>query len=114
MNAGIDTKESPLNIESLLNTKEIIDRLFKDPATKYELTQFENLGKTIHDILTIYPKTAATGRDTGKTKYYLKSFIPFSSGNNEVQVYVEDGKAEIQGEDAPRQKATLTEQSFNE
>ncbi len=87
MNAGIDTKESSMN------TKDIIDRIFKDPATKYELTEFENLGKAIHDILTIYPKTAATGRDAGKTKYYLKSFIPFSSGNEEVQVYVEDGKA---------------------
>ncbi len=76
-----------------MNTKEIIDRIFKDPATKYELTEFENLGKAIHDILAIYPKTAATGRDAGKTKYYLKSFIPFSSGNEEVQVYVEDGKA---------------------
>ena len=76
-----------------MNTKEIIGRIFKDPATKYELTEFENLGKAIHDILAIYPKTAATGRDAGKTKYYLKSFIPFSSGNEEVQVYVEDGKA---------------------
>lgn len=87
MNAGIDTKES------FMNTREIIDRIFKDPATKYELTEFENLGKAVHDILAIYPKTAATGRDAGKTKYYLKSFIPFSSGNEEVQVYVEDGKA---------------------
>ncbi|MDY0389987.1 MAG: N-6 DNA methylase [Desulfobulbus oligotrophicus] len=87
MNAGIDTKESSMN------TKDIIDHIFKDPATKYELTEFENLGKAIHDILAIYPKTAATGRDAGKTKYYLKSFIPFSSGNEEVQVYVEDGKA---------------------
>jgi type I restriction enzyme M protein len=87
MNAGIDTKESSMN------TKEIIDRIFKDPATQYELTEFENLGKAIHDILAIYPKTAATGRDAGKTKYYLKSFIPFSSDNEEVQVYVKDGKA---------------------
>lgn len=76
-----------------MTTKDIIDRIFKDPNTKYELTEFENLGKPIHDILTIYPKTATTGRDAGKTKYYLKSFIPFSSGNEEVQVYVEDGKA---------------------
>jgi type I restriction enzyme M protein len=87
MNAEIDTKESSMN------TKEIIDRIFKDPATRYELSEFENLGKSIHDILAIYPKTAATGRDAGKTKYYLKSFIPFSSGNEEVQVYVEDSKA---------------------
>ena len=76
-----------------MNTKEIIDRIFKDPATKYELTEFESLGKPLHDILSIYPKTAATGRDAGKTKYYLKSLVPFSSGNEEVQVYVEDGKA---------------------
>ncbi len=76
-----------------MNTKEIIDRIFKDPSTMYELTEFENLGKPIHDILSIYPKTATTGRDAGKTKHYLKSFIPFSSGNEEVQVYVEDGKA---------------------
>ena len=76
-----------------LSTKEIIDRIFKDPNTKYELTEFENLGKPIHDILSIYPKTVTTGRDAGKTKYHLKSFIPFSSGNEEVQVHVEDGKS---------------------
>ena len=76
-----------------MNTKEIIDRIFKEPGIKYELTEFENLGKPIHDIITIYPKTAATGKDAGKTKYYLKSFIPFSSGNEEVQVYVEGGKS---------------------
>ncbi|MEA1924091.1 MAG: N-6 DNA methylase [Pseudomonadota bacterium] len=86
MNTEIDTRESSMN------TKEIIDRIFKDPTTKYELTEFENLGKPIHEILSIYPKTATTGRDAGKTKYYLKSFIPFSSGNEEVQVFVEDGK----------------------
>jgi type I restriction enzyme M protein len=79
--------------ERSMNTKEIIDRIFKDPGTKYELTEFENLGKPIEDILTIYPKTITTGRDAGKTKYYIKSFIPFSSGNEEVQVFVEDGKA---------------------
>lgn len=76
-----------------MNTKEIIDRIFKDPATKYELTEFDNLGKPIHEILSIYPKTVATGRDAGKVKYYLKSIIPFSSGNDEVQLYVEGGKS---------------------
>jgi len=75
-----------------MDTKSIIDRIFKDPATRYELTEFENLGKPIHEILAIYPKAAATGREAGKTKYFLKSFIPFSTGNEEVQVYVEDGK----------------------
>ena len=74
-------------------TKELIDRIFKEPGIKYELTEFETLGKPIHEILSIYPKTVETGRDAGKVKYYLKSFIPFSSGNEEVQVHVEGGKS---------------------
>jgi type I restriction enzyme M protein len=76
-----------------MTTKEIIDRIFKEPGIKYELTEFETLGKPIHKIISIYPKTVETGRDAGKTKYYLKSLIPFSSGNEEVQVYVEGGKS---------------------
>lgn len=66
---------------------------FKEPGIQYELTEFENLGKPIHEILAIDPKVVATGKDAGKTKYFLKSFIPFSSGNEEVQVYVEGGKS---------------------
>lgn len=76
-----------------MNTKELIDRIFKEPGVKFELTEFENLGKPIHDILSIYPKTATTGKDAGKTKYFLKSLIPFSSGNEEVQVFAEGGKS---------------------
>ena len=76
-----------------MRSKEIIDRIFKEPGIKYELTDFETLGKPIHEILAIYPKIVETGCDAGKTKYYLKSFIPFSSGNEEVQVYVEGGKS---------------------
>lgn len=76
-----------------MNTKELIDRIFKEPGIKFELTDFENLGKPIHEILSIYPKPATTGKDAGKTKYYLKSFIPFSTGNAEVQVYAEGGKS---------------------
>jgi type I restriction enzyme M protein len=76
-----------------MNTKELIDRIFKEPGIKFELTEFENLGKPIHDIITIYPKVVTTGKDAGKTKYYLKSFIPFSTGNEEVQVYAEGGKS---------------------
>ena len=76
-----------------VNTKQLIDHIFKEPGIKFELTEFENLGKPIHDIITIYPKVATTGKDAGKTKYYLKSFIPFSSGNEEVQVYAEGGKS---------------------
>jgi type I restriction enzyme M protein len=78
---------------TIMSAKEVIDRIFKEPGIKYELTEFETLGKPIHEILAIFPKTAETGRDAGKTKYYLKSFIPFSTGNEEVQVYVEGGKS---------------------
>ena len=74
-------------------TKVLIDRIFKQPGIKYELTEFETLGKPIHDILSIYPKTVETGRDAGKTKYYLKTLVPFSSGKEETQVYVEGGKS---------------------
>ncbi|MDX9879232.1 MAG: N-6 DNA methylase [Sedimentisphaerales bacterium] len=76
-----------------MTTKEVIDRIFKDPKTIHELTEFETLGKPIHEIINVCPKAFETGRDAGKTKYFLRSFIPFSSGNEEVQVYVEGGKA---------------------
>lgn len=76
-----------------MTTKEVIDRIFKEPGVRYELTEFENLGKPIHEILDIQAKTVTTGKDAGKTKYYLKSFIPFSTGNKEVQVYVKGGKS---------------------
>jgi type I restriction enzyme M protein len=76
-----------------MTTKELIERIFKEPGIKYELTEFENLGKPIHEILSIYPKIVESGRDAGKTKYFLKSLIPFSTGNEEVQVYVEGGKS---------------------
>lgn len=76
-----------------MNTKEIIDKIFKDPTTKYELTEFDNLGKKLHEIITIFPKTSNSGRDAGKTKYYMKSFVPFSSGKEEVQVFDESGKS---------------------
>jgi len=55
-----------------VNTKEIIDRIFKDPSTCYSLTEFQDLAKPFHEILTIYPKTTTTGRDAGKTKGELQ------------------------------------------
>jgi type I restriction enzyme M protein len=76
-----------------ISTKELIDRIFKEPGIKYELTEFGNLGKPIHEILVIYPKTVESGRDAGKTRYYLKSFVPFSSGKEEVQVYADGSKS---------------------
>jgi len=74
-------------------TREIIDRIFKEPGIKYELTEFEALGKPVHEILEIYAKSVETGRDAGKVKYFLKGIVPFSSGKEEVQVYVEGGKS---------------------
>lgn len=76
-----------------MNTKEIIERIFKDPSTQYELTEFGNLGKPIHELINIYPRVLVSGREAGKTKYFMKSFAPFSSGKEEVQVYSEDGKS---------------------
>lgn len=76
-----------------MNTKEILEKIFKDPKTTYELNEFNTLGKPLHDIVSIYPKTVDSGRDAGKIKYYMKSFVPFSSGKGEVQVYDEDGKS---------------------
>ena len=74
-------------------TKEIIDHIFKEPNIKYELTEFEAMDKPIHNILDIRAKTVDTGREASKTKYFLKSQVPFSSGREEIQVYVEDGKS---------------------
>ncbi len=76
-----------------MNTKEVIDKIFKDPKTKYELTEFDTLGKSMAEILEIYPKTMDSGRETGKTKYLVKSLVPFSSGKQEAQVFVENGKS---------------------
>jgi type I restriction enzyme M protein len=42
---------------TISTTKEIIDRIFKEPGIKYERTEFEPLGKPIHEILGIHAKT---------------------------------------------------------
>ncbi len=76
-----------------MNTKEILDKIFKDPKTKYELSAFEDLGRPIHEIIEIYPKVIQSGRDAGKTKYFIRSLVPFTSGKTEVQVYDESGKS---------------------
>ena len=57
-----------LTEKELMNTKQIIDKIFKDPKTKYELTKFENLGKLLYEAIEIYPKTITSGRETGKEK----------------------------------------------
>ena len=37
-----------------MHTQQIIDKIFKDPTVKYDLTEFEGLGKPIHEMLNIY------------------------------------------------------------
>lgn len=44
---------------------EVIDKIFKDPGVKYELSEFEGLGKPIHEMLNIVVKNG-TGKQTGK------------------------------------------------
>lgn len=91
---GLFKERVVINMEEItMNTKEILDKIFKDPKTLYELTEFDTLGKPLYEIVSIYPKTSDSGRDAGKTKYYLKSFVPFSSGKEEIQVYDESGKS---------------------
>jgi len=76
-----------------MKTREVIDKIFKDPKTKYELTEFDALGKAIEDIIEIYPKIIDSGREAGKTKYFIKSLVPFASGKEEAYVFVENGKS---------------------
>ena len=58
-----------------MQTKDVIDRIFKEPGIQYELTEFETLGKPIHEIIRIYPKVVTTGKEAGKTKYFLKIYM---------------------------------------
>ena len=71
-----------------MKTREVIDKIFKDPKTKYELTEFDTLGKAIDEIIEIYPKVIDSGREMGKTKYFIKSLVPFASGKKEAQAFV--------------------------
>jgi type I restriction enzyme M protein len=73
-------------------TQQVIDKIFKDPAVKYELSEFEGLGTPIHEMINIYSKNG-TGKQTGKKLYYLKPLAPLHSEKEEIQVYVEGGKS---------------------
>jgi type I restriction enzyme M protein len=75
-----------------MNTQQVIDKIFKDPTVKYDLTEFEGLGKPIHEMVNIIAKDG-TGKQTGKKIYYIKPLAPMYSGKTELQVYVEDGKS---------------------
>jgi type I restriction enzyme M protein len=75
-----------------MNTHQVIDKIFKDPTVKFDLTEFEGLGKPIHEMLNIYAKDG-TGKQTGKKLYFIKPLANMYSGKTEIQVYVEDGKS---------------------
>ncbi len=74
-----------------MDTKQVIDKIFKDPGIKYELSEFEDLGK-VEDMIEIFSKPG-TGKQTGKTIYYIKPLAPMHSGKEEIQVFVEGGKS---------------------
>ncbi|MFD2046608.1 N-6 DNA methylase [Ornithinibacillus salinisoli] len=73
----------------ILSTTEVLELIFKDPKVRYELLEFLNLDKEIEDIINIYPKKVSAGKDSGKVKYFIKSFKNFYSGKEEIQVYSE-------------------------
>lgn len=75
-----------------MTTQEVIDKIFKDPAVKYELSEFEGLGKPIHEMVDIHSK-AGTGKQTGKNLYFIKPLAPLHSEKEEIQVYVDGGKS---------------------
>lgn len=70
----------------------IIDAIFNDPSVKYELTEFEGLGKTTSEMLNIYSRQGI-GKQTGKEVYYIKPLCKFHSEKEEFQIYVEGGKS---------------------
>lgn len=45
-----------------MTAMEVIDRIFKEPGISYELSEFQALGKPIHEILEIYPREQAWKR----------------------------------------------------
>ncbi len=75
-----------------MTNQEVIDAIFNDPTVKYELTEFQGLGKTIPEMLNIYSRPG-TGKLTGKDVYYIKPLCKFHSEKEEFQIYVEGGKS---------------------
>ena len=70
-----------------MTTKELLDKIFKDPATKFELTEFDSANIDYDKALSLVEKPGI-GKQTGKTIYFLKTIAPFYSGKEEVQIFV--------------------------
>lgn len=75
-----------------MTAKELLDKIFKDPAVKFELAEFDSSPIDYNTALQLVIKPG-TGRLTGRSVYYLKTLAPFHSDKEEVQIYVEDGKS---------------------
>ena len=75
-----------------MTTQEVIDVIFNDPTVKYDLTEFQGLGKNIPDMLNIESRQG-TGKQTGKEVFYIKPLCKFHSEKAEFQIYVEGGKS---------------------
>lgn len=75
-----------------MSNENIIDIIFNDPSVKYELTEFDGLGKPISEMLNIYSRPGV-GKQTGKKVYYIKPLCKFHSEKEEFQIYVEGGKS---------------------
>lgn len=55
-----------------LTTEQVLDLIFRDPAVKHGLLEFDDLGKNPYQILKTFPKTLQSGRAKGEVRYYLK------------------------------------------
>ncbi|MGB4781625.1 N-6 DNA methylase [Candidatus Methylomirabilis sp.] len=68
-----------------LTTEQVLDCIFKDPAVKHGLSEFDDLGKHPHQILKTFPKTLESGRAKGEVRYYLKCL----KRGEDIQVFSE-------------------------
>jgi type I restriction enzyme M protein len=67
---------------SNLTTEQVLDLIFRDPAVRHGLSEFDDLGKKPHQILNIFPKTIESGRNKGEVRYCLKCL----RRNEDIQV----------------------------
>lgn len=68
-----------------LTTEQVLDRIFRDPAVKHGLSEFDDLGKSPQQILKIFPKALESGRAKGEVRYYLKCL----KRGEDIQVFSE-------------------------